>query len=59
MCLTVVALAAMLVVGQGSATAMVEEAVTAAAEEADDWPKIAPQNLETRIYKSMGKQALS
>jgi hypothetical protein len=34
MCLAVVAVAVMLVVGQGSATAMVEEAETAAAEEA-------------------------
>jgi hypothetical protein len=36
MCLAVVAVAAMSVVGRGSATAMVEEAATAAAEEADD-----------------------
>ncbi len=35
-CLTVVAVAAMLVVGRGSAMAMVDEAATAAAEEADD-----------------------
>ncbi len=34
------------VVGRGSATATVEEVTTAAAEEADDGPKIAPQNLE-------------
>ncbi len=34
MCLTVVAVAAMLVVGQGSAMATVEEAATAAGEEA-------------------------
>jgi hypothetical protein len=59
MCLAVVAVAAMLVVGRGSATATVEEAAMAAAEEADDRPDIAPQNLETRIYKSTGKQALS
>ncbi len=36
MCLTVVAVVAMSVVGRGSATAMVEEAATEAAEEADD-----------------------
>jgi hypothetical protein len=59
MCLTVVAVVAMSVVGQGSATAMVEEAAMAAAEEADYGPEIAPQNSETRIYESTGKQALS
>ena len=47
MCLAVVAVAEMLVVGEGSVMAMVEEAPTAAAEEADDGPEIAPQNLET------------
>jgi hypothetical protein len=45
MCLIVVAVAAMLVVRQGSATAMVEESATVAAEEADDRPDITPQNL--------------
>jgi hypothetical protein len=59
MCLAVVAVAAMLVVGRGSATATVEEAVMAAAEEADDGPEIAPQNLETNINESTGKQTLS
>jgi hypothetical protein len=38
MCLTVVAVAAMLVVGRGSTMVTVEEAVTVAAEEADDGP---------------------
>ncbi len=33
MCLAVVAVAAMLVMGRGSTTAIIEEAVTAAAEE--------------------------
>jgi hypothetical protein len=37
---------------------MVEEVATVAAEEVDDGPKIAPRNLETRICKSRGKQAL-
>ncbi len=59
MCLAVMAVAAMSVVGRGSATATVEGAATAAAEEADDGPEIAPRNLETRIYESTGKQALS
>jgi hypothetical protein len=59
MCLTVVAVAAMSVVGRGSATAMVEEAVTAAAEEADHGPEIAPQNSETWIHESTGKQSLT
>jgi hypothetical protein len=36
MCLAVVAVVAKSVVGQGSLTATVEEAATAAAEEADD-----------------------
>ncbi len=36
MCLTVEAVVTMLVVGRGSATAMVEEAATLAVEEADD-----------------------
>ncbi len=44
--------------GTGEPT-MVEEAVTAAAEEADDGLKIASQILESRIYESTGKQALS
>ncbi len=48
----------MLVVGQGSATATVEEAATVVAEEPGDGPEIAPQNLETWIYESKGKQAL-
>jgi hypothetical protein len=52
MCLAVVAVVAMLVVGWGSAMAT-------AAEEADDWLEIAPRNLETRIYESTGKQAIS
>ncbi len=47
MSLAVVAVAAMLVVGRGSVTATVDEAAMAAAEEADDGPEIAPQNLET------------
>ncbi len=38
MCLVMVAVAVMSVVGGGSVTATVEEAVTAAAEEADDGP---------------------
>jgi hypothetical protein len=38
MCLAVVVVLAMLVVGWGSATATVEEAVTVAAEEADEAP---------------------
>jgi hypothetical protein len=46
MCFTVVTVAAMSVVGWGSATAMVEESATAAAEEADNGPDIAPQNLD-------------
>jgi hypothetical protein len=62
MCLTVVAVAAMSVVGRGSMMATVEEAArettTAAAEEADDGPEIAPQNSKTWIYESTGKQAL-
>jgi hypothetical protein len=59
MCLAVVVVAAMLVGGRGSAMAMVEEAATAAAEEADDGLDIAPRNSETRIYESTGKQALT
>ena len=59
MCLMVVAVALMLVVGWGSATTTVEEAATAAAQEVANEPEIAPRNLETQIYKSMGKQALS
>jgi hypothetical protein len=59
MCLAVVAVTALSVVGRGSATATVEEVATVAVEEADDGPEITPQNLETQIYKSMGKQALS
>jgi hypothetical protein len=47
------------VVGQGSVMARVDKAATAAAEEADDGPEIAPRNLETWIYESTGKQALS
>jgi hypothetical protein len=38
MCLAVVVVLSMLVMGRGSATAMVEEAVTVAAEEADEAP---------------------
>jgi hypothetical protein len=51
--LTVVAVAAMLVVGWGSVTAMVEESATAAAEaeEAEDGPGIAPQNSEIASKK--------
>jgi hypothetical protein len=41
MCLGVVVVMAMLVVGWGSVMATVEEAATAAAEEADDGPEIA------------------
>jgi hypothetical protein len=59
MCLAVVVVAAMSVVGRGSATATVEEAAMAAVEEADNGPEIEPRNSETRIYESMGKQALS
>ncbi len=59
MCLPVVAVVAMLVVGRGSSTATVEEVATTAAEEADNGLEIAPQNLETWIYQSTGKQALS
>jgi hypothetical protein len=55
MCLAVVAVAAMLVVGRGSTTAMVEEVETAAVEKADNGPEIAPHNSETLIYKSTGK----
>jgi hypothetical protein len=51
MCLTVVAVVVMLVVGQGSATATVEESATAAAEEADDGQDIAPQNSEIASKK--------
>ncbi len=50
----------MLVVGQGSGTATVEEAaMSAAAEKADDGPEIVPRNSKTWIYESTGKQALS
>jgi hypothetical protein len=48
MCLAVVAVAAMSVVGRGSATATVEEAATAAAEEADDGPEIRKLHPGTR-----------
>jgi hypothetical protein len=54
MCLAMVVVAGMLVVGRGSATATVEEAVMAAAEEVDDGPEFVPRNSETRIYKSHG-----
>jgi hypothetical protein len=43
MCLAVVAVAEMLVVEEGSVMAMVEEAPTAAAEEADNGPKLHPK----------------
>jgi hypothetical protein len=46
MCLAVVAVAAMLVVGRGSAMPTVEEAATAAAERMDDWPELASQKSE-------------
>jgi hypothetical protein len=51
MCLTVVAVAAMLVVGQGRATATAEESETVAGEEADDGPDIAPWNSEIASKK--------
>jgi hypothetical protein len=59
MCHAVVAVVAMLVLGRGSTAATVVEVATTAAEEADDGPEIAPQNLETWIYESTNKQALS